>query len=166
MDYSIPELIAEIKNGKYKLLGSGSCRNVYDLGNGYVLKTAKDIRGIYQNENEYRIYQSQKSGLFAKVVEVSQDNKCLIMQKAKRIKQINTVYHYYKVRNMNSLLGINNLKEDIMKNNLSKGDLIRASSWGIIDGVPVLIDYGLTRNIYKKYYGINQFFKNYRRIIY
>lgn len=166
MTYDFITLAGEIKKNKYKQLGIGSSRYVYDLENGYVLKIAKDIRGIYQNEIEFKIYQSQKSGFFAEVIEVSEDNKCLIMSKAKLIKHISTVYNYYKVRNINGLLKINNFSDDIHINNLSKGDILRVSSWGIIDERPVLIDYGLTSSIYKKYYGINSLFKNYKRIKY
>lgn len=33
-----------------KYIGSGSSRNVFDLGNGYVMKVAKNLAGIAQNK--------------------------------------------------------------------------------------------------------------------
>ena len=45
-----------------------------------------------------------------------------------------------------------NLTKLVEEYNLSVGDMIRLSSWGEIDNSPVLIDFGLTSEIYKKYY--------------
>ena len=44
-----------MRQGNYIYIGSGSSRNVFDLGNGYVMKVAKNIAGIAQNKSEYRI---------------------------------------------------------------------------------------------------------------
>ena len=159
MEYDFNKLIKSIRNGEYKLIGSGSCRKVYDLNNGYVIKVAKDIRGIYQNQAESRIYLSRKSDFFADVITISEDNKCLIMSKARIIKNIQTVYKYYKVKNINALVKLENFKIDISNFKLSKGDLRRPSSWGFKGDVPVLIDYGLTNSIFKKYYRHNLIFK-------
>lgn len=166
MEYNFKELIAGIKNGEYKLIGSGSSRKVYDLNDGNVIKIAKDVRGIYQNQAENKIYLSHKSKFFAQIVAVSDDNKCLIMPKAGKIKNIHTVYRYYNVKNINSLVMVDNFYHDIKNNSLGKGDLIRPSSWGYIGDVPVMIDYGLTRGIYKKYYGLNLIFKKFRKLHY
>lgn len=166
MEYDFKELIAGIKNGSYKLLGAGSCRKVYNLNDGYVMKLAKDIRGIYQNKTENKIYLSRKSNFFAEVIAVSEDNRCLIMQKADKIRNIDTVCKFYNVKSVKSLIMLDQLINDINDNNLSKNDLIRHSSWGFINDVPLIIDYGLTHNIYKKYYGINLFFKRYNQLRY
>lgn len=56
--------------------------------------------------------------------------------------------------------------DDINRNNLGKSDLTRASSWGFINDVPLLIDYGLTHSIFKKYYGVNMFFRNFKKLHY
>ncbi|HEY5583808.1 MAG TPA: hypothetical protein VIK78_04870 [Ruminiclostridium sp.] len=152
MKYDFEELVVNVKNDEYKLIGSGSSRRVYDLDNGHVLKIAKDIRGISQNKAEHEIYKSRKSNIFAEIVAVSEDNKFLIMSKARKIEKISTVYKYYNVRNYKKLVRLKNLKDDIQSNKLSRGDLVRPSSWGLIDDVPVIIDYGLTQRIFKKYY--------------
>ncbi|GGG13559.1 hypothetical protein [Paenibacillus abyssi] len=41
---------------RYKILGSGKTRIVYDLKNGYVLKIAISRRGLRSNQREYDIY--------------------------------------------------------------------------------------------------------------
>ncbi len=155
MVYDTQDIINRIRTGEYKLIGFGSCRRVFNLNNGYVVKLASDVRGIEQNKAEYSIYHNSKSPFFAEITYLSDDSRFLVMAKAKRIKKIRTVFNHYKVRNMEHLLKLNNLYEDLKNNELSTGDLGRASSWGVIDSVPVIIDYGLTHSLFKKYYGRN-----------
>ncbi len=155
MNYNFDEIISKIRSGEYKPIGFGSCRRVYDLNDGYVVKVARDIRGIDQNRTENSIYQSRKSGFFAEVAAISDNNRLLVMAKAQKIRNMSAVFQYYKVRNLSSLVRINNFTEDIKNHRLSRGDLVRASSWGIVDNIPVMIDYGLTQNIYIKYYRFN-----------
>jgi len=165
MDYNFKELITGIRTGKHKLLGTGSSRRVYDLDNGFVIKIARDIRGIHQNKNEHKIYSESKSNFFAEVVAVSEEYRCLIMPKAGRIKTVETVCRYYNVKNIGSLLH-GQLASDIKNGNLSKPDLIRPSSWGLVNDVPLIIDYGLTHEIYRKYYGLNKLFKKFKPLRY
>ncbi|QNU68516.1 hypothetical protein EHE19_009000 [Ruminiclostridium herbifermentans] len=167
MGYDYNKIILNIKNGKHSRLGIGSSRIVYDLNDGFVVKIAKDIRGIFQNEAEHKTYLSHKSVLFAEVIDISEDNRFLIMPKAERIKNINTVLRYYRVKSIKSLFYKDKLIiSDIHENNLSRNDLYRVSSWGLINNVPLIIDYGLTHNIFKKFYGYNRFFKKYKPIHY
>ena len=155
MNYNYQDIINKIRNGEYKLLGFGSCRYVFDMNNGYVVKVAKDIRGTEQNINEYNIFQSQKSGFFAEVVYISENNRLLVMAKAFKIKNINTVLRYYNCRNIKVLVRLDNFIDDINKFGISLGDLARASSWGMVDNTPLMIDYGLTHHTFTKYYGRN-----------
>lgn len=146
------QIMQDIQRGKYRYIGSGSSRQVFDLGNGYVIKVARNRAGMAQNESEYRISCYDKSDLFAKVVPVSNDLRFLIMEKADKIYNISDVWKYF---NVNSKVELFNLKElkDIMKNyNLLMSDLNRKSSWGMINGKPVIIDYGFTREVCKRYY--------------
>lgn len=159
MDYNYQDILNKIKNGEYRLIGLGSCRRVFSMNNGYVVKMAKDIRGIEQNKTEYDIYSSSNSRLFAEIPYISEDNRLLVMARAKRIRKMRTVYSYYKVNNINSLLKVNNLHADLKNNDLGTGDLRRASSWGFINGTPVIIDYGLTHNLFRKYYKGNLILK-------
>lgn len=157
MDFDFEELIPRLKIGKYKLIGSGSCRNVYDLGSGYVVKVAKDVRGILQNRAEHTSYKACKSGFFAEIAAVSENYRYLIMVKARKIVDIRTVLRYYNVRNMNELMKKPLFAEDIENEKIGSNDLKRASSWGIVNDVPVLIDYGLSQSIYNKYYRNHMF---------
>ncbi len=157
MEYDFNNILQKAKKGQYKQLGNGSCRIVFDLGGGSVAKIAKDIRGIDQNLNEYTIFQSHKSDLFAEVTAVSPDNRILIMAKADKVKNMRTVYRYYNVQNISSLLKHGSFYQDINTYKLSRGDLVRPSSWGLINGIPMLIDFGLTHGVFIKYYKNNLF---------
>ncbi len=165
MNFDFAELISQLKVNKYKRLGSGSCRNVYDLGNGYVVKVAKDVRGILQNQIEQKSYLTHKSGFFAEVAAVSENYRYLIMVKAKRITDIRIVLRHYKVRSFDELMKNPLLEEDLENHKIGSGDLKRASSWGIVNDVPVLIDYGLNQSTYNKYYR-NKLFGRFRRLNY
>jgi hypothetical protein len=45
----------DFANKKFKLLDKGSARIVYLIGDKYVLKLAKNKKGIYQNKKEIEI---------------------------------------------------------------------------------------------------------------
>jgi hypothetical protein len=46
MKFNFDEINYGIKRRTFRPLGNGSGRRVYDLGNGYVLKAAKNRKGI------------------------------------------------------------------------------------------------------------------------
>ena len=87
MYIDIEYILYGIKSGMYRYIGAGSARKVYDLNNGFVMKIARNIRGIAQNEAEFLIFNDEYSPLLAKVYFVSDDYKYLIMRKAIEIKQ-------------------------------------------------------------------------------
>lgn len=52
-----------------QLIGQGSSRNVYDLGDGRVLKVALGYKGFSQNVFEAQFYEKTKhKDLFAKII--------------------------------------------------------------------------------------------------
>lgn len=136
----------------YRYIGSGSGRKVFDLGNGYVVKVAKNMAGIAQNRVEHQISRRDNSNLFAKIIEVSGDFQFLIMEKADRINDFSHVLKYFNVSNTRELVRLNEMQTIQWKYNLLLADLCRNSSWGIIDGVPVIIDYGFTSQVQRRYY--------------
>lgn len=73
-------------NKRKKLIGSGHKRNVYDLGNGYVLKVAKSKAGLQSNKTEYFLYHSRRTAPLrkhlAKVIKYGR--RWLIMKKYAR----------------------------------------------------------------------------------
>jgi hypothetical protein len=149
---SFNQIMFNIRRGYYRYIGSGSSREVFDLGNGYVIKVAKNWAGIAQNECEYNISHYDNSDLFAKVVQVSSDFYFLIMEKADKIYNISEVFKHFKVSDKRELFHLKEI-QDIKKNyNLVLADFNRKSNWGIINGRPVIIDYGFTKEVSQRYY--------------
>ena len=141
-----------ITHGYYRYIGSGSGRQVFDLENGYVVKVAKNNAGIAQNKSEYKISVNDYSRLFAKVIQASNDFKLLIMQKADKINNISYVFKYFNVRSKRDLFNLKELQTIKENYNLLLNDFGRESSWGMINGIPVIIDYGFTREVRDRYY--------------
>lgn len=156
------QIFLNINRGAYKSIGKGSGRIVYDLGNGKVVKVARNIKGIAQNEVEYRIALIDDSGLFANVTNVSEGFRFLVMDKANSIKDISFVWDHFNVKNNQELYQIQKLKDISLKYNLLLLDLGRAANWGQINGKPIIIDYGFTRQVRKRFYKI-PLFANLRR---
>lgn len=141
-----------INRGAYECIGKGSSRMVYDLENGKVVKVAKNRKGFAQNEVEYRIALDDDSALLANVIATSEEFKFLVMDKANRIEDMSYVWNYFHVRNNQQLFQVQSLKNISSKYNLLFYDLGRAVNWGQINGKPVIIDFGFTRQVSRKYY--------------
>ena len=150
------QISINVNRGKYRYLGKGSGRIVYDMGNGRVIKAAKNRKGFAQNIEEYSIAQVDDSGLFARVLNVSDDYRFLIMDKAERIKDISYVWKYFRVSNNKELFQIKALRELSEKYDLLIWDFGRAANWGFIDGRPRIIDYGFTWQVRRRYYRTTQ----------
>ena len=141
-----------LTDGRYRYIGSGSGRRVYDLENGYVIKAAKNQKGYAQNQMESKIYLDEQSEMFAPVTDVSIDFQMLIMQKGERLQSYHDLLNYYRVDNFNQLLRLPSFQYIMQRYHLVDADLKRMSSWGLIYGRPVLIDYGYTREVMNRYY--------------
>lgn len=154
MDTSVnlEEIIDNLNAGYYPVLGTGSARKVYDLGNDTVLKTAKNIKGYAQNHVEAIISEIDDSDTFAKVLHASDDNRYLVMEKAGPISSFAFVRSYYNVNSNKELFLLNDLNYIPHKYNLLISDLCRPVNWGVLDGRPVIIDYGFTGRIRRQYY--------------
>ena len=137
---------------KYRYIGSGSSRKVFDLGNGYVVKVARNKAGIAQNKMEYKISLTTSSNLFAKVIQSSKDFNALIMEKADKVDDFSYICNYFNVQNIIEVLRLEEIQNIHKSFNLLLNDLCRTSSWGIINGRPVIVDYGFTTEIRKRYY--------------
>lgn len=148
-------IASNIRRGIYRYVGRGSGRIVYDIGNGLVVKEAKNLKGIAQNMEEYRIALVDDSGFLARVRDVSDDYRFLIMDKVERFNDIYPVWKYFHVGSNKELFQVEVLRYISEKYNLLIGDLGRASNWGSRDGRPVIIDYGFTRQVKRRYYSAN-----------
>jgi hypothetical protein len=145
-------IASNINKGGYRYIGKGSGRVVFDLGNGKVVKAAKNIKGIAQNIEEFRIAMVDDSGLFARVWDVSEDYRYLIMDKAERIRDISHVWDYFDVNNNDGLFHVMKLQMVSEKYNLLIHDFGRVVNWGLIGGRPMIIDYGFTRQVRRRFY--------------
>ena len=152
MYIDIYHILYGIECGMYRYIGAGSARKVYDLNNGFVIKIARNIKGIAQNEAEFLISNDDESSLFAKVYFLSDDYKYLIMEKANGIKSEKELLNYFKIQNKKQIKSNEDIKEVHDKYNLVWADLYKFTSWGKIKDKLVLIDYGYTKEIYNKFY--------------
>ncbi len=152
MDLSL--IIDHLSNGAYPLLGSGSGRRVYDLENGTALKAARNAKGYAQNQVESIISEMDDSDLFAKVLFISPDNRYLIMEKADPVSDFSVIRDYFHVKTNRELFQLGDFQYIPHKYNLLAVDLCRPANWGFIHGRPVIIDYGFTRRVRRKYYSI------------
>jgi hypothetical protein len=148
----LDDLLSCVRENKYGYIGSGSGRHVFDLGNGYVIKAARNRKGYAQNKAEYRIAADSKSPLFAAIVQVSPDYGYLVMEKAKRAVSMDEVYRYFKVKDNKEFSRILELRKLCDTYDLVFADLRRASSWGWVNDRLVIIDYGFTLSVRSKYY--------------
>lgn len=142
-----------ISKERLPVIGIGSGRIVYDLANGYVVKMARNKKGLAQNKAEFRIAAAGSSPLIANILSVSMDYKYLIMEKAEKIRSVEPVCLFHNVSNLKELFRKDYFSEFIRNNELLLPDLYRKSSWGIINGRPVLVDYGFTKDV-RRYYRI------------
>lgn len=152
MRIDFDQIKSNIRDGAYESLGSGSGRRVFDLENGYVVKVAKNRKGIAQNEAEYQISLTSNSVLFAKVLQVSEDYRLLIMQKAEKIIHISEVWDYFNIKNNRELYKVEEIKYISSEYNLLMADLYRPVNWGKINSKIVIIDFGFTRRVRKRFY--------------
>ncbi len=152
MLFDLTRIASNINQGAHRFIGSGSGRQVYDLGNGYVAKVAKNRKGVAQNEAEYQISMQDQSGLFAPVIQASEDLHLIIMEKAEKLRHLSSIWRYYNVRNNKELYRIPQIKNAMVQHNLIFDDLCKPHSWGALNGRPVVIDYGFTRSVNRNYY--------------
>lgn len=162
---------------KLKKIGEGSSRIVFDLEDGYVLKLAKNTKGIEQNsiENDPEL---QKTNLVPVVKNSHKEDIFLISEKASPIKEkyfenISKINFkdFSEALKLNKKLDDGKIQEipekykDVLENDFyqdvynlmtnfdfSPGDLGRISSWGSLKNKLVLLDSGLTEDIYKNHY--------------
>lgn len=132
-----------IRSGKFRYLGRGAGRHVFDMGDGRVVKVARNDFGYTQNKTEYELSLAYKGDLFAKVISASEDYRLLIMQAAKWITSLTPVLNYYGVRSTNELFNVPEIFALIRNHKLVAREFLRPRNWGVIGGRPVIIDYGI-----------------------
>lgn len=160
-----------------KHLSSGSSRVIYKLDDDTVLKLAKNNRGIAQNKAEANpkmkskyinnTLKSDKDGIW----KTSPFAEKITEKEFEELTDINFKDFgeaiSYGLRSVSENSDVEKPKhlDDISKSDLYKelvevgkefdlmpGDIERISSWGQKDGVPVLLDTGLTKKIFTDFY--------------
>lgn len=140
----------------YEYLGEGAGRTVYAVNKYYVIKLSKSKGGDKQCENEEYIYNNAPPYLkkyLCPVVWYKDD--MVIMKRAHSLVKNSEDKH----KNIFRLFGIS-VEDPFFKKvnklvdlfDLLYGDVKSLSSWGLLDGQLVLIDYGCTYKIYKEYF--------------
>jgi hypothetical protein len=172
--YSARKKYAE-KNLKH--LSSGSSRIVYLTPNKTVLKLAKNDKGIAQNKVEANPKMKSKylNNVIRKApnyawIEVAYLEKITEKQFKKMtgldfndfgesvrfgLKSVSKHKYREKPDNFDAISNSDIYKELVeigKKFNLMPGDMARISSWGTKDGRPILIDSGLTKEVFEEYY--------------
>lgn len=146
---------------KLQRIGGGSDRDVFDLGDGNILKVNKTSRGLEQNR--MADWYAEKSGIIPHIIE--RGKNYVVFEKVetkspiinKMVKELNDNINVFDLNNKNSpqhYEAINKFYSIVGKYNedltsmadfgseLLYGDLMRKSSWGVRDGVPILVDEG------------------------
>ncbi len=158
-------------------LSSGSSRVVYKLPDGSILKLAKNDRGLAQNKVEGN--PKMKSAFLNKLLKKAKNHAWINMQFLDKItekefekmsgvnfkdfgeaisyglKDVSDSPDKKKPKNFEEISKTKVYKELYRcgkEFKLMPGDMARISSWGTRDDHPVLIDAGLTKEIFDKYY--------------
>lgn len=160
-----------------KHLSSGSSRIVYSSPDDTIIKLAKNDKGLAQNEAECN--PKMKSKYLNKVIKHAKDfswmeTHYLDKITVKDFKKMTGLEFEdfgeairYGLKNVSGNSGKDKPKkfDEVAESEIYKemkkignqfklmpGDLARISSWGTKDGEPILIDAGLTQDVFDEYY--------------
>jgi hypothetical protein len=159
----------------YKQLGIGSSRTIFQMDKKMVLKVAHNDKGIAQNQAEMSPKMQRPCTNHVLVADAK--GKWIIIRFTETVSKesfkkmtglgfdsfMNALF--YKFNNDSDKWSRPKNYEEIKKHPLFKcmveltadcdlqiGDIDKPSSWGELDGRPVLRDYGLTREVWDKFY--------------
>lgn len=155
-----------------KFIASGSSRNVYELSEKYAVKFASNPAGYAQNKTEIKISKTPEAkNLVAKVVASHPRGNWIIVEKAIPIKPklflqhtemdfsvfTGSVFNFYDKRKIKNNKFYKKICCLLKTADLIPGDTLKEESWGLVkrkstELIPVLIDYGLTEEVFKKHY--------------
>lgn len=114
-------------------LGGGVSRDVYDLGDGYVIKIAKQVAFTDYNTDEIELYKRARedgnADYFAPIIAADSSGRWLVMQKADTSGERDIALGRQIVDDLHAVISEYALYD------------IHIGNVGTIDGNPVLIDY-------------------------
>lgn len=169
-------------------LGKGTSRMAFQTGNsGQVLKVALNNKGLGQNKTEVEVYTNPATkNVVCRIFAAAPDYSWLVAEPAREFKVgfngmtefsnitgirwasfekiVSEIGHYGNSDDLVYFQGNKFLNGvlAIMKNSgVASGDLVRLDHYGkAADGRVVLLDYGLTPEVWKQYYGAKKQMKN------
>jgi len=160
--------IKEIADNNYKKIDNGSSRIVYLYSDKYVLKVAKNNKGLEQNKTESipKILEKYRD-IVANVIDFDKNGKWTVQQFAENISEDEFEnitgmqfrgFLYYLRHDLNwdgeNAEFYNKINDFINEFELERFDVANGSSWGKINGKVVLRDYGLSLATARKLYGV------------
>ena len=143
----------QIENN-FLFLGEGIARKVYALDDDHVIKIAKGVDGLFQNQVEYYVYRKVNTKLLSYLCPILAFNpKMILMKRAIPLSK----YNRNKRINLNTIREEKNSAADLNylaeRYYLYYNDIVSSSSWGELNNKNVLIDYGCTSVAGDRYYG-------------
>jgi hypothetical protein len=138
---------------KFLFLGEGISREVYAIDDDYVIKVAKGREGLYQNKVERYVFTHCDKNLKKYLCPILWFRSDMIfMPRAIPLSSL-TSKKYLDIKKIRSdENAYEDLKYLINRFYLFYEDIESVSSWGLINGLPVLIDYGCTNELGDLYY--------------
>jgi hypothetical protein len=164
----------EFADKRWKKLGEGSSRTVFEINQFLIIKIAHNEKGISQNENEMKLDLQRPCA--AKVIVADPKGKWIISHWTKTITEkefkeilgfgfksfVNSLsYAYNNEDNLTKPREYDEIKHHSFFNCIGKmivdgdlliGDLSKISSYGAKDGKIYLRDYGFDKETYKTFY--------------
>ena len=145
MDQDFNLIRSGVRSGRFPTLGQGAGRRVYDMGDGYVVKVARNSFGLRQNRMEYQLSLQYQGDLLAKVAAVSDRYRLLVMQAAQPLHDLQPVLDYFHLAKRSDLAAVPELVVLSRKHHLAMKEFLVSRNWGLINNRPVIIDYGFVR---------------------
>jgi hypothetical protein len=159
----------------FEKLGEGSARTIFKVSDKLVLKIAHNDKGIVQNLAEMK--PQMQRACTNHVVAADVKGKWILVRFTENLtkeefeKYVGIKFShftdalFYKFNNESDNWPPPKDYDEIRKSELFKcivdlvadcdlqiGDIDKPDSWGLLDGKVILRDYGLTREVYNKYY--------------
>lgn len=165
VDFSrIYELSDRQISHRYKYIGEGIARRVYELNDDYVIKLAKGREGFYQSKVEYYVFTHVNTNTLKYLCPIVWFTpRMVIMRRAIPLTKITKSRHVdlYTIRpEEHAARDLKTLALDFF---LYYKDIINITSWGKLDDNNVLIDYGCTSRVGDVYYDMLFGHEDYRR---
>ena len=141
-------------NAKFLFLGEGISRVVFAIDDNYVIKVSKGREGLYQNRVENYVYTHAKAEFrkyLCPIIWTKPD--VIVMPRAIQLSSL-TSEKYIDIKTIRPEISA---KRDLL--HLAKrfylyyNDIKSVSSWGIVNNIAMLIDYGCTNEEGDRYYG-------------